>query len=616
MNVENREISQKLIDSIDELRKSINTISVYDFNIYSSMELYYTIANKLNELIKECYRYEVAVSEEVVKQNECLQYLLNEGLMTEVVNKINIMVKDGTMDSIINQRLLSRINTDLEGKASKQELQVERNRIDSIISLPSGSTTGDAELIDGRIGSNGKTYDTIGNSIRGQIDFLINNLNEGNILRNISISNSVDNTFINTSNNTSTHNSYAISQTIQLLKNETIVVTCAGYNQNVSIISKVNGSSYQSLVASKDSNENIYSYTASSNMNVVVSFNKTKMKTCFVCRNTEIDLDYIYNQLDILNIRGSNIYSTSQDSKFYDMNTLPKNKIITYSIDFSNVANTPHEVQNTKGSVLSLTGLSDSSTGCTFQLIFTTDNVYYRMQYANVWFNWNKLIDKNKDADIYPNLSMFPKFAVIGDSYASGQVYNDSGNDVTRYDLSWGQNLARQCGTTCLNLSRGGLSTRTWLTDSKGLSLLNSSDPQDIYYLCLGINDYSKLGESYLGSTSDIGTSNDTFYGNYSKIVTAIKSKAPKSKIIMFTVANTNTVPTKFSNAIKDIANYYNVPCVTLTDDPLFTSSYYTDTMVQGHPTASIYSAMSKAYKRLIEKCIHDNFNYFKDYGF
>ena len=173
MNIENRELSKKLIDTIEELRLSINTISVYDFNIYSSMELYYTIAKKLNEVIEECYRFEVSISEEVVKQNECLQFLLNDGLMAEVVKKINSMISDGTMNSIINNQLLTSINskiTNLERlKATKDELATERARIDSLSSLTSGSTTGDAELIDGRISIEGETYSNIGNAIRGQI---------------------------------------------------------------------------------------------------------------------------------------------------------------------------------------------------------------------------------------------------------------------------------------------------------------------------------------------------------------------------------------------------------------------------------------------------------------
>lgn len=127
MNVENRELSQKLIDSIEEVRKSISTISVYDFNIYSSMELYYTIANKLNELIKECYRYEVAVSEEIIKQNECLQYLLNEGLINEVVNKINQMIADGTMDTIINHNVFNSLNEKIDNYKEELSLQIKEN---------------------------------------------------------------------------------------------------------------------------------------------------------------------------------------------------------------------------------------------------------------------------------------------------------------------------------------------------------------------------------------------------------------------------------------------------------------------------------------------------------
>lgn len=116
MNVENREISIKILESIEELRKSINTISVYDFNIYSSMELYYTIANKLNDVIKECNRYEIAISEEVINQNECLNYLLNDGLVQEVVKKINKMNTDGTMAGLINKNAFSEILTELEKK--------------------------------------------------------------------------------------------------------------------------------------------------------------------------------------------------------------------------------------------------------------------------------------------------------------------------------------------------------------------------------------------------------------------------------------------------------------------------------------------------------------------
>ena len=53
-----------------------------------------------------------------------------------------------------------------EAAARKAEIAIERARIDSIAKLPEGSTTGDAELIDGRVDYKGNTHTNIGAHIR------------------------------------------------------------------------------------------------------------------------------------------------------------------------------------------------------------------------------------------------------------------------------------------------------------------------------------------------------------------------------------------------------------------------------------------------------------------
>ena len=50
-------------------------------------------------------------------------------------------------------------------KATKQEVDVERKRIDNFVTLPQGSTAGDAELIDARIGSDGFVYSNLGKKL-------------------------------------------------------------------------------------------------------------------------------------------------------------------------------------------------------------------------------------------------------------------------------------------------------------------------------------------------------------------------------------------------------------------------------------------------------------------
>ena len=77
-------------------------------------------------------------------------------------------------DEVVNARneedslgaRLDKVDSLLAHKASQNDLNIEKARIDSFVKLAEGSTTGDAELIDARVGADGIVYENIGANIR------------------------------------------------------------------------------------------------------------------------------------------------------------------------------------------------------------------------------------------------------------------------------------------------------------------------------------------------------------------------------------------------------------------------------------------------------------------
>lgn len=119
-------VSKQLIENIKDLKKSLNEISVYDLDVYTSMELYYNIAKKLNEVINELSRFEGVVSDEVIKQNQKLTYLLGEGLKEQVGLKIDELISNGVMDSIINHKIFNDLNNKIDELSTREYIPLDK----------------------------------------------------------------------------------------------------------------------------------------------------------------------------------------------------------------------------------------------------------------------------------------------------------------------------------------------------------------------------------------------------------------------------------------------------------------------------------------------------------
>lgn len=79
-----------------------------------------------------------------------------------------------------SEAAVNGVSTQLTTRMSaiETEQSVQSARMDTFTSLPEGSTSGNSELADIRVGANGTTYDTAGNAVRGQIGELKSDLSE------------------------------------------------------------------------------------------------------------------------------------------------------------------------------------------------------------------------------------------------------------------------------------------------------------------------------------------------------------------------------------------------------------------------------------------------------
>ena len=183
-------------------------------------------------------------------------YFDNLDVQEEINNKLDEMVSTGELQELLTlQYDTLRQEVDENNQEIENQINIINGRIDDFTHLPSGSTSGDAELIDIRTGGNGVTYTSAGNSVRAQ--YTINHteiLNIENMYNKIKLDglngrflrydSELEQVLENTSSNQNLHVSYQMlspKETIVLNSyiTNTIPVLCVFYDVDNTEISYV-----------------------------------------------------------------------------------------------------------------------------------------------------------------------------------------------------------------------------------------------------------------------------------------------------------------------------------------------------------------------------------------
>lgn len=151
--------------------------------VYDDSLSYYELLNKVVQYLNDTIENVDLVGEDMAKlyttyitlQEWVNNYFDNLDVQNEINDKLNNMATNGSLSALIKP-LFDNYKETIDGyiNTHSADIVVLKERVNTFTKLADGSTTGDAELVDGRIDFLGKSWGNIGEHIRGAYSTLSN----------------------------------------------------------------------------------------------------------------------------------------------------------------------------------------------------------------------------------------------------------------------------------------------------------------------------------------------------------------------------------------------------------------------------------------------------------
>lgn len=508
---------------------------------------------------------------------------------------------------------------------TNDEIALERARIDTFTSLPDGATQNDAALADICVGFNGTTYASPGIAVRTQFANVNNEVT--GVKSDLSEVIQPSNTQVNSSNYSdigfTDANAMLEQRTFHISNNITkdMVKNLPSYGADAIFTvtrysSNTNSGMVQFYFSVKDACYRIITGTQTNpTFEKWESMRSTVSSLFAVGKQSDVEVT-IDETNHTLSISGNNYIWGA--STFIKANTLTVNSVSlehTLSFGYPFVV----YIRDNELRKDNFTSYRPINTDIIVAYLYLNPN-------GKIIDNvWTLGIDKEKETE-EPTVivksptnertcAIFQKVVCCGDSYTSGHIQTDMGTSYNAEKFAWPAFMEKLTGNTYVNCGNSGATVIGWQTSGRGLLKAQSVGKAQAYLIGLGINDATK---TELGTSADIGTDAQTYYGGLSAIIRELNVISPNAHIFVQTMPRTAEKYTKVNVAMREVvsayANTYNVHLLDLENYiDLYNDSSLTGDLINGHFTAIGYQQCAEILCKVWSDYINNNIAKFQN---